>query len=107
MECFEGPTQNTLYQPGHGLVHLLTQEATNKEALAVASPAVDINGNLTPHIRPNSYRMQDKFYQIWDAYLWLTPLKGGENSTKRLGWILPFNCKNIISLQANNWFATN
>ncbi|XP_048216721.1 endogenous retrovirus group PABLB member 1 Env polyprotein-like [Perognathus longimembris pacificus] len=125
----EWPIAGTLQQPGHN--KSFTLSATIKEALQYMPSQMSgskASAQILTRTDPNqrSHRYFEGYYQIWDEFIWLTPVIGKlsqkaplcweqrnhtldhwENSTKKVGLIPESNCERIIVLQATDWFASN
>ncbi|XP_012884446.1 PREDICTED: endogenous retrovirus group PABLB member 1 Env polyprotein [Dipodomys ordii] len=121
----EWPIAGTMHQPGHNKsFDLLT---TIKESLEYMPSQMSGKESLQPPA-PNEkhHRFYEGFYQIWDQYMWVTPIIGQlnqkaplcweqrnhtldnwENATRKMGWIPESDCERVIVLQATDWFASN
>jgi hypothetical protein len=122
----EWPIITTIRHPGHN--KSFTLSATIDQALEYVPSHLkkSLESPQPPTIKDVNYRYYEGYYQIWDDYLWLTPIIGQlsqnaplcweqrnhtydkwENTTKKLGWIPLSNCETVIVLKATDWYATN
>jgi len=122
---FSWPMINRTWNlPGHN--QTFSYHQTIKILTDFTNPQIDAHQRV-PKLQNPTYRYtEDGTYQIWDAYLWLTPTTAQlsqkailcweqrnhtydtwVNSTRHLGWLPSEACSQTIVLQTTDWFATD